>query len=184
MNYARVIKNVTRYAIDYREWVVDENWARAPNTRRGKVLYFHFWRAEPKHLEASASAQTVTTEAATCSPRGPRVSLVTQILSIIIFLSNPRLASPLLICKDRMSDHAVNDAQASTGSHDDESTASSTSAADTPIGFAALRPKTVPTTHIYVQNRLLYRNHLLFFSSQSQPKFYRNKIITSHSSRN
>ena len=34
-----------------------------------------------------------------------------------------------------MSNHAANDAQASTGSHDDESTASSTSAPDTPIGF-------------------------------------------------
>ncbi len=34
-----------------------------------------------------------------------------------------------------MSDHDANDAQASTGSHDDDSTTSSTSAANTPIGF-------------------------------------------------
>ena len=58
--------------------------------------YFHFWRAEPSILERSPPAQTMTMEAATCSPRGPRVSLVKQILSIIIFLSNPRLASHLL----------------------------------------------------------------------------------------
>ena len=34
-----------------------------------------------------------------------------------------------------MSDHAANDAQASTGSHDDDSTTSSTSAPNAPIGF-------------------------------------------------
>ena len=34
-----------------------------------------------------------------------------------------------------MSDHDANDAQASTGSHDDDSTTSSTSAANTQIGF-------------------------------------------------
>ena len=34
-----------------------------------------------------------------------------------------------------MSDHAANDTQASTGSHDDDSTTSSTLAPNTPIGF-------------------------------------------------
>ena len=42
----------------------------------------------------------------------------------------------MLICQERISYLAANDAQASTGSsHDDESTASSNSAADAPIGF-------------------------------------------------
>ena len=56
------------------------------------------------------------------------------------FLSNPGLASPLLsnvylYLPRRMSDQAANDAQASTGSHDDESTTSSHSAEEAPSNF-------------------------------------------------
>ena len=80
----------------------------------------------------------MTTEAATWFPACRWLGK--QILSIIISCQIQgllRLCQLSCICQEnsKMSDHAANDAQASNGGHDDDSTTSSTSAPNTPIGF-------------------------------------------------